>query len=846
MIAGQEVAIGSDGSFEYLWTLAEGVNVIEVIAETSDSKIAKVDLTLNYTAPPPLTLTIDSPQDGTIINQSTVQISGTVSDSSASVTVNGIVAQLIGNTFQAEVALTEGVNTITAIANDLYGRSVSQSISLSAITKGSVGGTVQNSLGQALADVTVTVQDGGGTSLAAVTAADGSFLVSAVTQGDVSVTFEKNGYITAIENVTVTAGETLIVNAQLANIPSLGIDIVSPLDGETVMVTPVTVSGNISNSLATVTVNGVTAAVANNTYQANVELMEGLNTLTAVATDPYGQSASASITLTLMTQGSISGKVTARSTELPLEGAAVSVTDSNGTQQSVSTDANGDFLINHIAGGAFNCTVSYTGYVTDSFSGNLIPGETLTINSVLSLSPPLIGNIEVIPAMDGAVITWTTDQAADSLVEYGETTSYGQSVSESSLLTNHSLTLTGLSQATTYHFKVASANSDGSVAQSGDATFTILALPVISNISVSNITGNSATITWTTDLPADSFVEYGESAAYGLTAGDTALSTEHHVDLVGLFSGRTYHFRVSSTSSQGAQAVSADDQFDTLQMFELIISEPLDGTTVSRSDILVKGTFTTFSGQETGIVANNIPALVNGNEFAANHVELEEGENVILIKATDINGNILEQSITVTVQSAQNSIRVIPLLESGIDPLETTLRIDGNFTFATLPTLSYVGPGPVEYLTSTEPDTFNVRMTTPGFYSFTAEVLDDQGGVYTDTVIVSVVDKVQLDALLQAKWQGMKTALSLQNIEGGLGFFTEESVSRYREIMNVISGELPQIISAMQGIEIIYSVNGTTKYRINRVHDINGTPVTITYYIYFAIDNGGLWKINQF
>ena len=636
MIGGQEVAVGSDGSFAYLWTLIEGTNGIEVLAETPDNKIVKVELTLRV--PPPLTLTIDSPQDGATTDQGMVQVEGMVSDPTASVTVNGIAAQpFLGYFFQAEVALTEGLNTITAIAKDSYGRSVSQCISISAIYEGSVSGIVQDSLGQALVDVNVTVQEADGTILAGATAADGSYLVSAVSQGDVSVAFEKSGYITAIENGSITTGETLIVNAQLAPIPPLILDIVSPSDGDTVMVTPVTISGNISNSLATVMVNGVTAVVANNTYQANVELMEGLNTLTAVATDPYGQSASSSITLTLIT----GGKITARSSGLPLEGAAVSVTDSNGIQQSVSTDANGDFLINHIAGGVFTGTVSHTEYMTDSFTGSLIPGETLTINSVLSLSPPLIGNIAVLPAMDGVVITWTTDQTADSLVEYGETTTYGQSVSDAALLTNHSLILSGLSQATAYHFKVVSANSDGSVAQSGDATFTTLALPVISNISVSNITGNSATINWTTDLPADSFVEYGESTAYGLTAGDTALSTEHHVNLTGLLSDRTYHFRVSSTSSQGAKTVSGDNQFDTVQAMILTITSPVEGEILSNSSILVQGSIT-GSAAEIGVTVNGVITLLDNSLYDAKHVPLLAGDNTILVRATDSDGNIAE------------------------------------------------------------------------------------------------------------------------------------------------------------------------------------------------------------
>src|SRR6185295_2058834 len=41
--------------------------------------------------------------------------------------------------------------------------------------------------------------------------------------------------------------------------------------------------------------------------------------------------------------------------------------------------------------------------------------------------------------------------------------------------------------------------------------------PVIADVTASAITGSTATITWATDVPADSQVEYGETLAYGIS-----------------------------------------------------------------------------------------------------------------------------------------------------------------------------------------------------------------------------------------------------------------------------------------------------------------------------------------
>ncbi len=88
-------------------------------------------------------------------------------------------------------------------------------------------------------------------------------------------------------------------------------------------------------------------------------------------------------------------------------------------------------------------------------------------------SAPVISNVQATPGRRSAVITWTTDIPADSQVEYGTTTAYGLlSALDSTLVTSHSVTLTGLSRFTTYHYRVDSRNSAGQLASSGDFTFT--------------------------------------------------------------------------------------------------------------------------------------------------------------------------------------------------------------------------------------------------------------------------------------------------------------------------------------------------------------------------------------
>ncbi len=50
-------------------------------------------------------------------------------------------------------------------------------------------------------------------------------------------------------------------------------------------------------------------------------------------------------------------------------------------------------------------------------------------------------------------ITWTTDVPADSQVQYGPTTTYGSTTAlDRTLVTTHSVTITGLSRRVDYFF----------------------------------------------------------------------------------------------------------------------------------------------------------------------------------------------------------------------------------------------------------------------------------------------------------------------------------------------------------------------------------------------------------
>ena len=71
-----------------------------------------------------------------------------------------------------------------------------------------------------------------------------------------------------------------------------------------------------------------------------------------------------------------------------------------------------------------------------------------------------------------ATITWTTNEVSYSQVEYGKTPAYdSMTLLGTSLVTDHSQTLSGLRKHTWYHYRVLSRDAGGNLAVSGDFAF---------------------------------------------------------------------------------------------------------------------------------------------------------------------------------------------------------------------------------------------------------------------------------------------------------------------------------------------------------------------------------------
>ncbi len=266
---------------------------------------------------------------------------------------------------------------------------------------------------------------------------------------------------------------------------------------------------------------------------------------------------------------------------------------------------------------------------------------------------------------------------------------------------------------------------------------------------------------------------------------------------------------------------------------------PTDGASLDRPDTLVHGTFANGSGRETGIAVNGKVAMVYGNQFALNHVPLQEGENTIAVTATDVNGAWQEESISVFAALPEHHIDLAAAIESGSSPLEANLRIAGTFGIVES-AISYTGPGVVEFLESGE-DSYRVRLIEEGVYYLTAEAVRETV-TYTDTIVIVVVDAAEIDALLQRKWADMKTKLGDGDIAGALNHFSEGTRPMFEYNFNLLSAHMNEIIAGMQSIALVKIQEGRAEY--NLVGEQAGH--VFSFYLLFQKTADGTWRIVNF
>ena len=285
--------------------------------------------------------------------------------------------------------------------------------------------------------------------------------------------------------------------------------------------------------------------------------------------------------------------------------------------------------------------------------------------------------------------------------------------------------------------------------------------------------------------------------------------------------------------------------FMTESGLEIIITEPQDGETINKAYTMIKGTVKTATN-DIGIKVNGIIAEINGEDWAASNIPLTSGDNTITAEAVDADGNTAQEDITIHTDTIEQPITISVTPRSGIAPLSTAFSIDIDISGTiTAYRIDFDGDGTTDTEQTTDEGITHVY-NTQGMYYPTVTIEESSGNTYTETTIINVLSKDDLDTLLKGKWTGMKEALENGDIEGALSCFAEDYQQLYRNLFTNLSAQMPQVAKDMAEIQLVSVKDNTAKYRINKDKSYADQTITVTYHIYFAKDASGMWKIVRF
>jgi hypothetical protein len=625
-------------------TLAPGASVTTtlVFAHPTHVQLRLKHRLLHHHKQPPL-LTITSPAPDSIGRVTPLVVTGTVRDQAIVVTVNNLPAVVRQRTWSATVPVREGPNLLTAVATDRAGHTDQASLTVTLDTTPPVlTATLDpppNAAGWHATDVTVRFD-----------ATDALSGVASVTP-PVTVTTQGAGQVVS-GTATDRAGNsrTLDVTVNLDKTPP-GVAITSPPPDSVGRVTPLTVSGTVTESTATVRVHGLAATVSGQTWTATVPLQEGLNTLAAVATDLAGHSGQASLSVTLDT----TPPTLTATLEPPPNAAGWQTTDT--TVRFSATDA--------LSGVA---SVTPPVAMTTEGAGQVVNGvatdqagnsRTLAVTVNLDKTPPTLAITT--PADGITLITETvtvSGQVSDAVSGVAGVTCNGQAAARTGPLFTCTLPLTiGSNPLTVRVTDVAGLQTTASrtvVRTPPDTTPPTLAItapadgslvlqnPPTITVSYSDLSGiNPASLAFTANgapLPV--------TCTLGPTGGTCTPTTplpERNV---------TLQATLADTVGNVATA-QVTFTLDSLPVTVQIIT-PTDRALTRAPDVTVTGT---VSPDVVAVTVNTLPATLTGGQFTVT-VPLREGTNMVVAVGANASGKTGTHAVEITRDLTAPIVRI--------------------------------------------------------------------------------------------------------------------------------------------------------------------------------------------
>jgi Bacterial Ig domain/Purple acid Phosphatase, N-terminal domain/Glucodextranase, domain B len=471
------------------------------------------------TTQPTVRITSPTSADTHTTSATSLSLSGTASDNTGVIQVSwvnsrGGIGTAAGtvNWSATGIALQTGSNVLTVTARDAAGNTstdtltvtvtvndtVAPSITITSPTANSslstsssslsIGGTAADNVG--VPQVSWTNNRGGNGMASGTSNWSAAGILLQTGSNVITVTGRDAAGNSSTDTLTVTYNPVVTDTTP----PSVTI---APLAGavSAAVASPVTLTGTASDNVAVTQVTwansrggGGTAAGTTSWTASGITLQTGSNVITVTARDAAGNVGSASMTVAQSDTAPPAVAVTAPSAGASVRGAVnltANATDNVGVG-AVRFKIDGVDFGAEITRPPYTMTWDTTSVadgahivtaVARDAAGNVTRSSEVRV-SVANTSPdederrPGISRVAVSDVTTSQVrISWTTDEASNSQVEYGRRFYRNRSSLDRTLVTSHSQVLTGLAPSTWYHFRVRSRDAAGNLGVSRDFWF---------------------------------------------------------------------------------------------------------------------------------------------------------------------------------------------------------------------------------------------------------------------------------------------------------------------------------------------------------------------------------------
>ncbi|WCN37300.1 cadherin-like beta sandwich domain-containing protein [Aneurinibacillus uraniidurans] len=564
---------------------------------------------------------------------SSLTITPTLSDSNATVTVNG--TAVTNGTASGGIALTVGSNTITVVVTAQDGTTKTYTITVTRAaalsTNADLGNLVfsQGTLSPAFSSGTTSYTASVGNSVTSLTitptlsdsnatvTVNGTAVTNGTASGGIALTVGSNTITVVVTaqdgttktyTITVTRAEALSTNADLSNLvfsqgtlsPAFSSGTTSYTASVGNSVTSLTITPTLSDSNATVTVNGT--AVTNGTASGGIALTVGSNTITVVVTAQDGTTKTYTITVT---------RAAALSTNADLG----NLVFSQGTLSPAFSSG----------------TTSYTASVGNAVSSLTVTPTLSDSNAMITVNGTAVTNGT---ASGGIALTVGSNTiTVEVTAQDGTTKTYTITVTRAAALsTNADLSNLVFSQGT-----LSPAFSSGTTSYTASVGNSVTSLTVTPTLSDSNatITVNGTAVTNGT-----------ASGGIALTVGSNTITV-----VVTAQDGTTKTYTITVTR---AAALSTNADLSNLVFSQGTLSPAFSSGTTSYTasvgNSVTSLTVTPTLSDSNATITVNGTAVTNGT--ASGGIALTVGSNTITVVVTAQDGTTKTYTITVTRAAA--------------------------------------------------------------------------------------------------------------------------------------------------------------------------------------------------